>query len=115
MISLTDTDANAGTRPLDVTALVQRVIEITRRQQRGITRLERESVAATTEALDQLIPSLRSAIGREEAVRTSVQEALTVVDTTLALLQALAQARQQLVLSLVALGKTAGITLDTEA
>lgn len=107
-------NGSGAPRPGDDTGteLLKRIAEIARAQQLGIAHLERESIRVTTEALRELIPQVRAAAASGIADRAAAQEALALVDSNLALLRSLADARRRVVGVLTDLGQTAGIALN---
>ncbi|MHB8731708.1 MAG: hypothetical protein ACYDAB_07955 [bacterium] len=105
-----------GTRPArpgdDTNELLKRIAAIAQAQQLGIAHLERESIRVTTQALQELIPQVRAAAASGTVDRAPAQEALALVDSNLALLRCLAEARQRVVGVLTGLGQTSGISLN---
>jgi hypothetical protein len=93
-------------------ALLARFVAEARRQQSALARFQREEFEAATRLLDALVPALREA-GPDLDPR-AVQEALHIVSATLAVLEALGQARDRIGPALRALGASAGLSIDLE-
>ncbi|HXX40535.1 MAG TPA: hypothetical protein VEP50_20665 [bacterium] len=80
----------------DLTSAVLAIKAIAHRQQRGIVRLERDTVETTTEQLAELIAALQNPTAPGTEARRIILETLSVVDTNLELLRVIEAARERL-------------------